>query len=63
MYQLTISHRNSFKVQLEKEIGVENSTEQIQKKEKLVTRLIIIISISIGILITFVFAGLLDFFY
>jgi len=40
---------------------VENSTEQIQKKEKLVTRLIIIISISIGILITFLITGILDF--
>jgi hypothetical protein len=40
---------------------MDNTTEQMQKKERLVTRFIVIISIIIGILITLVFTGLLDF--
>jgi hypothetical protein len=42
---------------------MKNNTEQMQKREKLITRLIIVISIVIGILVTFLFTGLLDLIY
>jgi hypothetical protein len=48
---------------LKKKSGIENTTEQMQKKEKLVTKIIVVISIMIGILITLVITGLLDIFY
>jgi hypothetical protein len=47
---------------LKKKISAENSTEQIQKREKLVSGFIIVIAIIIGVLITFLLTGLLDFF-
>ncbi|MEJ2506221.1 MAG: hypothetical protein P8Y81_08150 [Ignavibacteriaceae bacterium] len=40
---------------------MNNTTEQMQKKERLVTKIIVAISIMIGILLTLVFTGLLDF--
>jgi hypothetical protein len=42
---------------------MDNPVEQIQKREKLVSGFIIMIAIIVGVLITFLFTGLLDFFY
>lgn len=40
---------------------MDNSTEEIQKREKMTARIIIALSIAIGILITMVIIGILDF--
>jgi len=42
---------------------VEDIIDKIQKREKLVTNLIIMISIIIGVLMTIVMTGLLEFIY
>jgi len=42
--------------------SLENSTKQIEKKEKLVTKMITMIAIIIGILTAFLLIGLLDYF-
>jgi hypothetical protein len=42
---------------------MDNTIEQIQKREKLVSGFIIMIAIIVGVLITFLFTGLSDFFY
>jgi len=47
---------------LKEKSNLENSTEQIEKKEKLVTKMITMIAIVIGILTAFLLIGLLDFF-
>jgi len=47
---------------LKEKSSLENSTEQIEKKEKLVTKMITMIAIIIGILTAFLLIGLLDFF-
>jgi len=47
---------------LKKKISPENSTEQIKKREKLVSNFIVVIAIIIGVLTTFLLMGLLDFF-
>jgi hypothetical protein len=52
----------STEVRLKKRNFTSNNTEELQKREKIAARLIIVISIIIGILITFVLTGIIDFF-
>jgi len=46
---------------LKKDTDIKNSSEQIQKREKLVSGLIVVIAIIVGVLITFLITGILDF--
>jgi len=41
---------------------MKKTIKQIKKQEKFISRLIIIVSITIGVLTALVFAGLFDFF-
>lgn len=45
---------------LKKKNDMDNTVEQIQKRERLVSGIIIMIAIIIGVLITFLFTGLID---
>jgi cell division protein FtsL len=46
---------------LKKITDKNNSPETIQKREKLVSGLIVVIAIIVGVLITFLITGILDF--
>jgi len=52
----------STEVRLKKKNFKSENTEQLKKREKIVTRIIIMISIVIGILLTFVLTGIIDLF-
>jgi len=58
-----IPSKYSSEERLKKKYSITDNTEQLQKKEKVVTHMIIVISIIIGILMTLVFTGLLEFIY